>query len=198
MEDSYRFRNDDLRGWCIGKHRDTVLSCGKDEHCHTFAIAVSLFFRPFAIILPKARFSHFEDVSGVTIPQNKVRNKKKPRNPAVTGLFFGPSDWNRTSGLLNPILSPRLFVAENKEIIQLFRAFAIFRIVFISYFPYIPLAFRLYSTSVVGEERATMRPSLERILLHPLSNRRAKSLLLVALLNRALMRFRLFIVVDSN
>ena len=20
MEDSYRFRNDDLRGWCIGKH----------------------------------------------------------------------------------------------------------------------------------------------------------------------------------
>ena len=72
MEDSYRFRNDDLRGWCIGKHRDTVLSCGKDEHCHTFAIAVSLFFRPFAIILPKARFSHFEDVSGVTIPQDKA------------------------------------------------------------------------------------------------------------------------------
>ena len=112
--------------------------------------------------------------------------------------LHGPSDWNRTSGLLNPILSPRLFVAENKEIIQLFRAFAIFRIVFISYFPYIPLAFRLYSTSVVGEERATMRPSLERSLLHPLSNRRAKSLLLVALLNRTLMRFRLFIVVDSN
>ena len=110
----------------------------------------------------------------------------------------GPSDWNRTSGLVNPILSPRLFVAENKEIIQLFRAFAIFRIVFVSYFSYIPLAFRLYSASVVGEERATMRPSLERILLHPLSNRRAKSLLLVALLNRTLMRFRLFIVVDSN
>ena len=112
--------------------------------------------------------------------------------------LHGPSDWNRTSGLLNPILSPRLFVAENKEIIQLFRAFAIFRIVFISYFPYIPLAFRLYSTSVVGEERVTTRPPLERILLHPLSNRRAKSLLLVALLNRTLMRFRLFIVVDSN
>ena len=112
--------------------------------------------------------------------------------------LLGPSDWNRTSGLLNPILSPRLFVAENKEIIQLFRAFAIFRIVFISYFPYIPLAFRLYSTSVVGEERATMRPSLERSLLHPLSNRRAKSLLLVALLNRTLMSFRLFVVVDSN
>ena len=112
--------------------------------------------------------------------------------------LHGPSDWNRTSGLLNPILSPRLFVAENKEIIQLFRAFAIFRIVFISYFPYIPLAFRLYSASVAGEERVTTRPSLERILLHPLSNRRAKSLLLVALLNRALMRFRLFIVVDSN
>jgi len=73
VEDSYRFRNDDLRGWCVGKHRDTVLSCGKDERCHTFAIAVSLFFRPFAIILPKARFSHFEDVSGVTIPQDKVR-----------------------------------------------------------------------------------------------------------------------------
>ena len=73
MEDSYRFRNDDLRGWCIGKHRDTVLSCGKDVCCHTFAIAVSLFFRPFAIILPKARFSHFEDVSGVMIPQDKVR-----------------------------------------------------------------------------------------------------------------------------
>ena len=32
-----------------------------------------LFFRPFAIILPKARFSHFEDVSGVMIPQDKVR-----------------------------------------------------------------------------------------------------------------------------
>ena len=112
--------------------------------------------------------------------------------------LHGPSDWNRTSGLLNPILSPRLFVAENKEIPQLLRAFAIFRIVFISYFPYILLAFRLYSASVVGEERATMRPSLERILLHPLSNRRAKSLLLVALLNRALMRFRLFIVVDPN
>ena len=112
--------------------------------------------------------------------------------------LHGPSDWNRTSGLLNPILSPRLFVAENKEIIQLFRAFAIFRIVFISYFPYIPLAFRLYSASVAGEERVTTRPSLERILLHPLSNRRAKSLLLVALLNRTLMRFRLFIVVDSN
>ena len=112
--------------------------------------------------------------------------------------LHGPSDWNRTSGLLNPILSPRLFVAENKEIIQLFRAFAIFRIVFISYFPYIPLAFRLYSASVTREERATTRPSLERILLHPLSNRRAKSLLLVALLNRTLMRFRLFIVVDSN
>ena len=110
----------------------------------------------------------------------------------------GPSDWNRTSGLLNPILSPRLFVAENKEIIQLFRAFAIFRIVFISYFPYIPLAFRLYSASVAGEERVTTRPSLEHILLHPLSNRRAKSLLLVALLNRTLMRFRHFIVVDSN
>ena len=31
------------------------------------------FFRPFAIILPKARFSHFEDVSGVMIPQDKVR-----------------------------------------------------------------------------------------------------------------------------
>ena len=73
VEDSYRFRNDDLRGWCIGKHRDTVLSCGKDEHCHTFAIAVSLFFSPFAIILPKARFSHFEDVSGVMIAQDKVR-----------------------------------------------------------------------------------------------------------------------------
>ena len=112
--------------------------------------------------------------------------------------LHGPSDWNRTSGLLNPILSPRLFVAENKEIIQLFRAFAIFRIVFISYFPYIPLAFRLYSASVAGEERVTTRPSLERSLLHPLSNRRAKSLLLVALLNRTLMRFRLFIVVDSN
>ena len=111
---------------------------------------------------------------------------------AVTGLFFGSSDWNRTSGLLNPILFPRLFVAENKEIIQLFRAFAIFRIVFISYFPYIPLAFRLYSASVAGEERVTTRPSLERILLHPLSNRRAKSLLLVALLNRTLMRFCLF------
>ena len=39
---------------------------------NTFAIAVSLFFRPFAIILPKARFSHFEDVSGVTIPQDKA------------------------------------------------------------------------------------------------------------------------------
>ena len=112
--------------------------------------------------------------------------------------LHGPSDWNRTSGLLNPILSPRLFVAENNEIIQLFRAFAIFRIVFISYFPYIPLAFRLYSASVAGEERVTTRPSLEHILLHPLSNRRAKSLLLVALLNRTLMRFRLFIVVDSN
>ena len=73
VEDSYRFRNDDLRRWCVGKHRDTVLSCGKDERCHTFAIAVSLFFRPFAIILPKVRFSHFEDVSGVTIPQDKVR-----------------------------------------------------------------------------------------------------------------------------
>ena len=82
----------------------------------------------------------------------------------------GPSDWNRTSGLLNPILSPRLFVAENKKIMQLFGAFAIFRIVFISYFPYIPLAFRLYSASVAGEERVTTRPSLERILLHPLSN----------------------------
>ena len=97
-----------------------------------------------------------------------------------------------------PILSPRLFVGKNKEIIQLFRAFAIFRIIFILYFPYIPLAFRLYSASVAGEERVTTRPSLERILLHPLSNRRAKSLLLVALLNRTLMRFRLFIVVDSN
>ena len=118
------------------------------------------FFRPFAIILPKARFSHFEDMCGVMIAQDKVRNKKKPRNPAVTGLFFGPSDWNRTSGLLNPILSPRLFVAKNKEIIQLFRAFAIFRIVFISYFPYIPLAFRLYSASVAGEERVTTRPIL--------------------------------------
>ena len=96
------------------------------------------------------------------------------------------------------ILSPRLSIAENEEIPQLFRAFAIFRIVFISYFPYIPLAFRLYSASVAGEERVTTRPSLERILLHPLSNRRAKSLLLVALLNRTLMRFRLFIVVDSN
>ena len=72
--------------------------------------------------------------------------------------------------VLNAILSPRLFVAENKEIIQLFIAFAIFRIVFISYFPYIPLAFRLYSASVAGEERVTTRPSLERILLHPLSN----------------------------
>ena len=97
-----------------------------------------------------------------------------------------------------PILSPRLFVLKNKEIIQLFRAFAIFRIIFIAYFPYIPLAFRLYSASVAGEERVTTRPPLERILLHPLSNRRAKSLLLVALLNRTLMRFRLFIVVDSN
>ena len=29
--------------------------------------------RPIAIILLKARFSHFEDVSGVTIPQDKVR-----------------------------------------------------------------------------------------------------------------------------
>ena len=127
----------------------------------------------------------------------KPENRKNLRC-ANAHRRHGPSDWNRTSGLLNPILSPRLFVAENKEIIQLFRAFAIFRIVFISYFPYIPLAFRLYSTSVVGEERATMRPSLERSLLHPLSNRRAKSLLLVALLIRALMRFRLFIVVDSN
>lgn len=64
--------------------------------------------------------------------------------------------------VLNAILSPRLFVAENKEIIQLFRAFAIFRIVFISYFPYIPLAFRLYSASSAGEEQVTTRPSLER------------------------------------
>ena len=89
---------------------------------------------------------------------------------AVTGLFFGPSDWNRTSGLLNPILFPWLSIVENKEISQLFRAFAIFRIAFISHFPYIPLAFRLYSASVVGEERVTTQPSLERILLHPLSN----------------------------
>ena len=139
--------------------------------------------------------------------KEEIRARKSPETVDAPGfapdasipvILYGPSDWNRTSGLLNPILSPRLFVAENKEIIQLFRAFAIFRIVFISYFPYIPLAFRLYSTSVVGEERATMRPSLERSLLHPLSNRRAKSLLLVALLIRALMRFRLFIVVDSN
>lgn len=64
--------------------------------------------------------------------------------------------------VLNAILSPRLFVAENKEIIQLFRAFAIFRIVFISYFLYIPLAFRLYSASSAGEEQVTTRPSLER------------------------------------
>lgn len=64
--------------------------------------------------------------------------------------------------VLNAILSPRLFVVENKEIIQLFRAFAIFRIVFISYFPYIPLAFRLYSASSAGEEQVTTRPSLER------------------------------------
>ena len=112
--------------------------------------------------------------------------------------LLGPSDWNRTSGLLNPILSPRLSIVKNKEILQIFRAFAIFRIAFIPHFPYIPLAFRLYSASVAGEERVTTRPSLERILLHPLSNRRAKSLLLVALLNRTLMRFRLFIVVDSN
>ena len=88
--------------------------------------------------------------------------------------LHGPSDWNRTSGLLNPILSPQLFVAENKEIIQLFKAFAIFRIVLISYFPYIPLAFRLYSASVAGEARVTTRPSLERILLHPLSNKAAR------------------------
>ena len=120
--------------------------------------------------------------------------------------LHGPSDWNRTSGLLNPILSPRLFVGENKEIIQLFRAFAIFRIVFISYFPYIPLAFRLYSAFNAGENYATSRPSFTKNQVFvkgafsytPLSKRRAKSLLLVALLNRALMRFRLFIVVDSN
>ena len=34
---------------------------------------------------------------------------------AVTGLFFGPSDWNRTSGLLNPILSVSFLSAQNKE-----------------------------------------------------------------------------------
>ena len=56
----------------IGKHRDTVLSCGKDVRCHTFAIAVSLLFCPFAIILLKARFSHFEDVGDVMIPQDKA------------------------------------------------------------------------------------------------------------------------------
>ena len=31
------------------------------------------------------------------------KKKKSPVTLAVTGLFFGPSDWNRTSGLLNPI-----------------------------------------------------------------------------------------------
>ena len=118
----------------------------------------------------------------------------------------GPSDWNRTSGLLNPILSPRLFVAENKEIIQLFRAFAIFRIAFIPHFSYIPFSFRVYSAFNAGENYATSRPSFTKNQVFvkgtfsytPLSNRRAKSLLLVALLNRALMRFRLFIVVDPN
>ena len=125
---------------------------------------------------------------------------------AVTGLFFGSSDWNRTSGLLNPILFPRLFVAENKEIIQLFRAFAIFRIVFISYFPYIPFSFRVYSAFNAGENYATSRPSFTKNQVFvkgafsytPLSKRRARSLLLVVPFNRTLMSFRLFVVVDSN
>ena len=139
--------------------------------------------------------------------KEEIRARKSPETVDAPGFapdasipvtLYGPSVEIRTRGLLNPILSPRLSIAENKEILQIFRAFAIFRIAFIPHFPYIPLIFRLYSASVAGEERVTTRPSLERILLHPLSNRRAKSLLLVALLNRTLMRLRLFIVVDSN
>ena len=41
-------------------------------------LRVSLLFRPFAIILLKARFSHFEDVSGVMIQQDKVRKLVPP------------------------------------------------------------------------------------------------------------------------
>ena len=118
----------------------------------------------------------------------------------------GPSDWNRTSGLLNPILSPRLFVAENKEIPQLFRAFAIFRIAFIPHFSYIPFSFRVYSAFNAGENYATSRPSFTKNQVFvkgafsytPLSKRRARSLLLVVPFNRTLMSFRLCVVVDPN
>ena len=38
-----------------------------------------------------------------------IEKKKKSRTLIDTGLFRGPSDWSRTSGLLNPIGSKLRF-----------------------------------------------------------------------------------------